>query len=346
MLYCINKPLFKTGWDPQEIFMSLIKRVVSVHLAILIALAATACGATAPKDTPAATPSDTPTTTLTPTPLFTGTPTYEMEQRPSLPAPVMGGDIDVGGHILSYKCYGEGSPTIIVEAGAGDKPTLTLSWNAVILGVSPTTRMCIYDRVPANSSQEMAENLHGLLSKIPVAGPYILVAHSLGGWHARVFAHLYPDEVAGMVLVDTTPVSPQSAITYATAYPTVSAGEPAGITQNRMTEADIYAGELMPSLDGLDMKVSNEQAREAGTFGEIPLVAIGRIPGPENFPGLDPVSLEQLDGIMLKIEADMAKLSSKGVFVLATTHQHFISLYEPQIIIDAINKMVEEVRMH
>jgi hypothetical protein len=71
---------------------------------------------------------------------------------------------------------------------------------------------------------------------------------------------------------------------------------------------------------------------------------IGRIPGRENFPGVDPASQEQLGEIYLKVEAEMAKLSSKGVFIVAATQQHFISLYQPQIIIDAINKVVEEVR--
>jgi pimeloyl-ACP methyl ester carboxylesterase len=314
--------------------MSAIKRTISASLAILIALAAVACGAGSPAATP----------TPTNTPLPAATPTMEFEQRPELPAPSLEGDVDVGGHILSYRCFGEGTPTVIVEAGAGDKPTLTLNWNAVILGVYPTTRMCIYDRLPVNTSQDVAENLHMLLSKIPVPGPYILVAHSLGGWHARVFAHLYPQDMAGMVLVDTTLTAPDSAISYATAYPTRSPDEPAGITQNRMSEADIYSGELMPSMDGLDMKASNEQARKAGSFGNIPLVVISQTPGPEDFPGLDPVTQKQLAALILKLQADLAKLSSKGVFMAATTSQHFISLYQPQIIIDAIVRMEEEIR--
>jgi pimeloyl-ACP methyl ester carboxylesterase len=320
--------------------MSNFKRIISASLAILTALVAVACGASSPTATP--TPEATPT--LENTPLPTATPTLEVQQRPKLPAPAMEGNIDVGGHTLTYKCYGEGSPAIIIEAGAGDKPTLTLNWNAVVQGVYPTTRICIYDRAPANTSQNVAENLHILLSKIPVPGPYILVAHSLGGWHARVFAHLYPEDVAGMILVDTTPTSPDAAIAYATVYPTYSPDEPAGITQNRMSEADIYTGELMPSMDGLDMKASNEQVRQAGSFGDIPLIVIGRIPGPSSFPGLDPVAQEQLGTIMLKVEADLTTLSSKGVFMVATTHDHFISLYQPQIIIDAIAQMVEEIR--
>jgi hypothetical protein len=92
------------------------------------------------------------------------------------------------------------------------------------------------------------------------------------------------------------------------------------------------------------MKASNEQVRQSGSFGNIPLVVISQTPGPEDFPGLDPVTQKQLAALILKLQADLAKLSSKGVFMAATTSQHFISLYQPQIIIDAVVRMVEEIR--
>jgi len=256
----------------------------------------------------------------------------------------MEGSIDVGGrHWLDYQCFGEGTPAVIVEAAAGDKPTLTSSWNAVILGVFASTRICIYDRTDMDTSQEVAENLHVLLGKIPVPEPYILVAHSLGGWHARVFAHLYPDDVAGMILVDTSLLYPDSIIALATAYPTYSPNEAAGITKSRLSAAEIPTI-MMPSLDGLDMRTSNEQVRQAGSFGDIPLVVICHTPGPMEFPGLDPVSQEQLAALVIKVIANQATLSSRGIFKVAATHDHFISEYQPQIIIDAIIQMVKEIR--
>jgi hypothetical protein len=318
--------------------MSNLRQITLVRVAILVALTAVACGASSPTVTPTPLPTMTPTSENTP--LHTATPTFEVQQRPQLPTPAMEGVIDVGGPKLSFQCYGEGSRAVIVEAGGGDKPTLTLDWNAVILGVLPTTRICIYDRANALTSQDVAENLHALLNKVHVSGPYILVAHSLGGWHARVFAHLYPEEVAGMVLVDTTPTFPDAAITYATAYPTYSPDEEAGITQNRMSEADISTGELMSSMDGLDMKASNDQVRQAGSLGDIPLVVIGRIIGPNEMPGVDPVAQKQIAAILLQLTASQVTLSSKGVFIVAHTSNHLISLYEPQIVIDAITRMV------
>lgn len=257
----------------------------------------------------------------------------------------MDGAVDVGGGQLSYQCWGEGTPTVIVEAAAEDKPTLTSSWNAVILGVYPTTRICIYDRAPVNTVQDGAENLHALLGKIPLPGPYLLVAHSLGGWYARVFAHLYPQDLMGLILVDTSLTYPESPIAFATAYPTYSPDEAAGITQNRLSESDLHAM-MMPQLDGLDMKASNEQVRQAGSFGDMPLVVICHTPGPQEFGGIDPASGETMAALLLKVEASLATLSSKGTFIAAATHNHFISEYQPQIIIDAITKMAAENQKH
>jgi len=279
------------------------------------------------------------------TPLPTTTPTSENTPPPS--TPTTEGSIDVGGYKLRYQCFGKGIPTIIVEAGGGDKPTTSLTWSTVIQNVYPITRICIYDRVDGvRTSQDIAEDLHVLLNEIPVPGPYILVAHSIGGYHARVFAHLYPEEVAGMILVDTTLTFPDAMIAFATAYPTYSPDEAPGLAQGRLSEADISAI-MPPSVDGLDIIASNEQVRQAGSLGDIPLVVISQTPGgPDDWPGIDPVAREQYAAITLRLQADLATLSSKGVFRIAKTSNHFISVYEPQIIIDAITQMVEEIRNH
>jgi pimeloyl-ACP methyl ester carboxylesterase len=260
----------------------------------------------------------------------------------------MEGAIDVGGYKLLYQCFGQGSPAVIVEAGGGDRPVISLTWDAVVQKIQATTRICIYDRVDGvRTSQDIAEDLHFLLSKIPVPGPYILVAHSIGGYHARVFAHLYPEEVAGLILVDTTITYPDGWIALATAYPTYSPEEAPGITQNRMSEADIYAT-MSPNRapDALDMNASSEQVRQAGSLGDLPLIVISQSPGPDDWIGLDPVVGQTYAATMLKLQADLATLSSKGVFMIAKTSDHFISLQEPQIIIDAITQMVEEIRNH
>jgi hypothetical protein len=303
--------------------MSNLRQIIRVSFVLLIALTATACGLTPPTE-------EIPTETPTP------------ENTPLPPIP---GAVDVGGYYVYYKCFGEGTPTVIVETGEADKPTLSNSWNAVIQAVSPITRICIHDRVNnVRTSQQVAENLHILLSKIPVPGPYNLVAHSIGSYHARVFAHLYPEEVAGMVLVEPTLTFPDSIIAFATAYPTYSPYEEAGITSGRLSEDDIYISKPS-SVDGLDMDTSSQQVIQAGSLGDIPLVVINKTPSPEEFVRQDPATQEQYAAILGKLYADLATLSSRGVFISAQTYDqyHSVPLAQPQPVIDAITSMLEEI---
>ena len=118
--------------------------------------------------------------------------------------------IDVGGHRLHLNCTGSGSPTVVLEPGAGEMSS-NLGWIAP--AVARDTRVCVYDRAgrgwsePADTAQDgaqIATDLHTLLQRGHVPGPYVLAGHSFGGLYVLTFAARYPDEVAGMVLVDST----------------------------------------------------------------------------------------------------------------------------------------------
>ena len=124
--------------------------------------------------------------------------------------PMPGQLIDVGGHSLHLRCSGSGSPTVVLEPGAGLMSSV-LGW--ITPAVAPETRVCVYDRAGhgwselADSPQDgaqIATDLHTLLERGDVPGPYVLAGHSFGGLYALTFAALYPEEVAGLVLVDTT----------------------------------------------------------------------------------------------------------------------------------------------
>ena len=132
------------------------------------------------------------------------------ELTDSNPMPATGRLVDVGGHRLYLSCVGSGSPTVVIEPGAGATSS-QLGWIAP--AVAGTTRVCVYDRAgrgwsePADSPQDGAQiaiDLHTLLHRGGVTGPYVLAGHSFGGLYVRTFAAHYPDEVAGLVLVDST----------------------------------------------------------------------------------------------------------------------------------------------
>lgn len=308
--------------------MSNRRQVILISLAIALILTTAACGVASPTAMP--TPDDTPFPTDTPLPTTT-----------PLPAtPSMAGNIDVGGYKLFYECYGEGSPTVIVEAGGGDKPVVSFTWKPVIQGVYNTTRICIYDRAEVRTSEDVARDLHALLNNIPLPGPYIIVAHSLGGWHARVYTHLYPQDVAGLILVDTTTIYEDTIKVLATAFPTYSPDEAPAITRDR---EDLLMAPSPSTFGALDLITSAEQVRQAGLLGDLPLIVISQNPGPDDWRGFDPIVGQQLATAMLKVQADLATLSSQGIFMVAKTSDHFISMHDPQIIIEAIARMVKEL---
>jgi pimeloyl-ACP methyl ester carboxylesterase len=97
---------------------------------------------------------------------------------------------------------------VILDAGFGDT---SLAWSKVQPGVASFTRVCSYDRAgygwsdPSPLSRTAADivtELHTLLARAGVAGPYVLVGHSFGGLTIRLYAATYPREVVGLVLVD------------------------------------------------------------------------------------------------------------------------------------------------
>jgi pimeloyl-ACP methyl ester carboxylesterase len=124
--------------------------------------------------------------------------------------PMPGQLVDVGGYRLHLNCTGTGSPTVVLQPGAGEMSS-NHAW--LSQAVSSTTRVCVYDRAgrgwsePADTVQDatqIAADLHALLHNANVPGPYVLAGHSFGGLYVQTFAANYPDEVAGMVLIDAT----------------------------------------------------------------------------------------------------------------------------------------------
>jgi pimeloyl-ACP methyl ester carboxylesterase len=138
--------------------------------------------------------------------------------------PMPGQLIDVGGHRLHLHCTGSGSPTVVLQPGGGDFSSV-MAWIAP--AVADQTRVCVYDRPGRGWSEPTAEpqdaaqvatELHTLLDRGNVPGPYVLAGHSFGGLYVLAYADRYPDDVAGMVLIDSTNPATQADPQRATAY--------------------------------------------------------------------------------------------------------------------------------
>src|SRR2546421_9529284 len=120
--------------------------------------------------------------------------------------------VAVGGRRLYVHCTGSGSPTVVLVSGLAETSVYWGGWIAP--AVAQNTTVCAYDRAgqgwsdPPASPQDgaaVATDLHTLLDHARIPGPYVLVGHSPGGAYVRVFAARYPDQVAGMVFLDSQP---------------------------------------------------------------------------------------------------------------------------------------------
>jgi pimeloyl-ACP methyl ester carboxylesterase len=118
--------------------------------------------------------------------------------------------VDAGGHLQYIYCTGQGSPTVILESGGG---VVSYTWEPVQGEVEKFAKVCSYDRAgyglsesgpEPRTARQIAVELHTLLHNADIPGPYVLVGHSIGGLYIRMFTELYPDDVAGLVFVDSS----------------------------------------------------------------------------------------------------------------------------------------------
>jgi pimeloyl-ACP methyl ester carboxylesterase len=246
------------------------------------------------------------------------------------------GRVDVGGYEMYLDCVGAGAPTVILEAGYDD---VAETWSLVQPEVATFTRACVYDRAglgqsdpgpePRNSLQVVKE-LHALLDKADIEGPYILVGHSLGGMYARLFADRYQEDVVGLVLVDSSHIDQfwRSAAVLPPESP--NEGESLKFYREWFTNPPSY-----PTLP--------HRLFEAGSLGDMPLVVLTS-PVKERADDLPPGLSAEFDEIWVELQKEWAKISSHSTHIVAYGSGHFIQHDQPDLVIDAILRVVEDAR--
>jgi pimeloyl-ACP methyl ester carboxylesterase len=120
-----------------------------------------------------------------------------------------GHSYDVGGYELHLNCTGSGGPTVVLQSGLSE---MSPYWSHITPAIEDTTRICAYDRAGQGWSEDsphvpdgvqVAADLHTLLAQAGETGPFVLVGHSTGGAYAMTYAARYPEQVAGLVLLDS-----------------------------------------------------------------------------------------------------------------------------------------------
>ena len=260
--------------------------------------------------------------------------------------------ITVDGCALAWLSEGEGSPTVVIEAGGGEGPTKTGSWNSIIAAVAKKTRVITYDRAGVGASgalgtnsfrtsRDIARDLHGLLAATKVKGPYIVVGHSLGGMHARVFASEYPNEIAGMVLVDAS--HPDQDEAWLATLPAPTAAEPQSVTRAREFLKARRANRRH-GVEMVDFAASAAQVRAARSLGDKPLIVLTHSPKWKMVPDLPDEVLAKIENESQRLQATLPQLSTNSRHIIASKAGHAIHEDEPQLVIDAILGVVDQVR--
>lgn len=280
--------------------------------------------------------------------------------------PPPGQMVDVGGYKLHIHCLGTGSPTVVLDAGLGGT---SLDWALVQPEIGQTTRVCAFDRAGMGWSdsgpeprtpEQNARELHTLLANAGIEGPYVLVGHSLAGKNVRLFAAMYPDQVAGMVLIDARSeyvdvrTSPAEAQGFKNLYAILGnvykvarglglmrligasvVGDAALSAETRAAIAMVaYAPRSQDTgtAEANAREASDAQLAAAPSLGDRPLIVLAseqNMTAEANWPAA---------------QAQMAALSTQGQLIVPAGSGHYIHWDHPAVVIDAVAQVVEQVR--
>ena len=286
-------------------------------------------------------------------------------------SPEAGRLVDVGGCRLKINCTGQGSPTVVLEAGLGD---MSVEWKHVQPEIARFSRVCSYDRagyggsdagpMPRTSAQ-IAQELHTLLQRAGEAPPYLLVGSSFGGYSVRVFNGEYPDQVVGIVLADATQEDQYNLLPAAwgriyesmlSRYKTQAEWAPVfidlGFARMMLWSKGALGEEaylilqskyLQARASELKMiKTSAQQARAAGNIADKPLIVLtgGKDSDQILSNGLSKQDLDDFHRIWVdELQARLAHLSTKGKQIILPDSGHDIPSDRPDAIVNAVKDL-------
>ncbi|XPP26183.1 MAG: alpha/beta fold hydrolase [Leucobacter sp.] len=274
------------------------------------------------------------------------------------------GNYEVDGRSMYIECRGSGSPTVVLIGGLRaaadywDRAGQTLP--TVGSQVAEFTRVCAYDRpgtvqgdntfsrseaVAQPSSQASAvTDLHELLAVAGVQGPYVLAAHSYGGFVARAYAAAYPEEVTGLVLIDALSEGFQTALT--------PEEYSAWKESQRVSDSDVAE---YPGIERLDEDAVMAEMRATPPIHPMPLTVLSadRLYGPGwadlirsgSLPADTPPELGYaIDAAQRSSQELQAALLPDAVHITNTHSGHDIPLENPGIVVEAIRDIVLKLR--
>lgn len=290
--------------------------------------------------------------------------------------------VDIGGRTIDLRCTGKGNETVVLDAWLGD---FSVEWYKVEPAVAQRAKVCSFDRAGFGFSQDspapqsvydVATDLHKALASAGIKPPYVLVGHSIGGLEVRLFAARWPQEVSGMVLVDTSFYGQKKALSElpgydAEFYQKTSDGQqhcisaasgfllPSGASEYSKCVPKPPIGSpssLLEMWPHLWRRNSFENLVSLGNSSDDPRSAVADSFNLESKPlivitaGLRPDFQDNVKyrDAFKKIWPDrherLARLSSKSRHVFVDDLNHNIVYQRPSVVIDAIEEVLDDIQ--
>lgn len=254
--------------------------------------------------------------------------------------------VRAGRHEIEASLFGGGFPVVVIEPGYGGHAG---QWRHIAEAVAQQTTVLTYDRVPYGASsaardgrapRDVARDLRGVLRGLDVEGPLVLVGHSIGGIYMRTFAALHPDEVAGMVFVDSSYEG-----------------------QRQLTRGHVpWKWQLMDVFTVPSIIFSSPDARNGGdrrslirefrTFTRLTEADQALLPG--DLGGKPVIVLTRARDAAMDdrgfwpvwhgLHANLARLSSNSRHIISSSPNHYLNKGDPGLIIDSIQRVVNSAR--
>lgn len=273
--------------------------------------------------------------------------------------PPVGKIVDLGDYKLHLYALGEANnrPTIILESGLGT-PSSYSDWENIQSDLAKYTRVISYDRAGygwsesasnERTAEQIADDLHNLLEQSGEHGPFILVGHSLGGFSSQVFAQKYKEDVAGLVLIDSSHVEEADGFSKGEGYlirglKEIGVGRLLGL-MNMLPLHEHFANDevsvhffhqyyynsnQLSELEFMGTKSVNQVlAAQAEGFGELPLYILSA--EHEDYPEWS------------ELQAQTASLSKNSKHIVIKDASHYIHLDKPKVVIETIVEMLENL---
>jgi pimeloyl-ACP methyl ester carboxylesterase len=267
---------------------------------------------------------------------------------PTAPGPE-GRLVDVGGHRLHIRTFGDGAPAVVIEPGIGDAGQV---WGSVVDILDDYTRVVRYDRAGYGQSEpgpmprsadRVVRELTNLLVATPVEPPYVVVGHSLGAIHAMVYAAEHPNLVAGLVLLDPPPMG----FIKGERFPELhEMAEEMTARFRRDAQQAATAGDERQAAFLEAVASEHEMMFESGwalvgsikSFGDLPLVVIASgVPNPEFG-----ASAAEFQEYWRESSETLSRISTRGQFVFVENSTHNLPGDAPDAVVDAVLYCIAE----